>query len=77
LSKITEKDYQHEKNEVCSRSQWVLSAANKSEAHQKVFKAVCVLMQVDLKVHPLMEVYFLLANSIFTAQINGQQTLYS
>ena len=31
-------------------------AANKLEAHQRVFEAVCVLVQYDLKVHPLMEI---------------------
>jgi hypothetical protein len=28
---------------------------NKLEAHQQCFKAVCVLVQYDLKFHPLME----------------------
>ncbi len=31
-------------------------AANKLEAHQRVFEAVCVLVQYDSKVHPLMEI---------------------
>ena len=33
-------------------------AANKLEAQQRVFEAVCVLVQLqyDLKVHPLMEI---------------------
>ena len=29
---------------------------NKLEAHQRVFEAVCVLVQYDLKFHPLMEI---------------------
>ena len=31
-------------------------AENKLEAHQRVFEAVCVLVQYDLKFHPLMEI---------------------
>ena len=31
-------------------------AENKLKAHQRLFEAVCVLMQYDLKVHHLMEI---------------------